>query len=123
MGSKIHTLRFRAVDREIFEAIKNGKKKVETRAATDKYQTISTGDTLRFVCGSSEFQKKVVARKKFNSIRELLGEYKPEDINPSIKTAEELEQMYYSFPGYREKIKKYGLFAWEISGACRFAIR
>lgn len=114
MGSKIHTLRFRAVDRGIFDAIKNGVKRVETRAATEKYQAICAGDTLRFVCGDSEFTKRIVAVKQFNSTRELLEEYKPEDINPSTKTAEELEKMYYGFSGYREKIEKYGLFAWEL---------
>lgn len=123
MGSKIYTLRFRAVDRVIFDAIKDGKKKVETRAATKKYESISQGDILRFVCDNSEFRKEVVTAKKFNSIKSLLDEYKPEDVNPNTKTAEELEKMYYSFSGYREKIKKYGIVAWEISGACRFAIR
>lgn len=111
---KIHTLRFRAGDGGIFEAIRDGKKKVETRAATSKYQTVSTGDTLRFVCGSLEFQKRIVVVKKFNSIRELLDVYKPEDINPNVKTTEELERMYYGFSGYREKINKYGLVAWEL---------
>lgn len=114
MASKIYTLRFRAGDKEIFDAIKDGKKKVETRAATEKYQVISAGDTLRFVCGNSEFQKRIIATKKFNSIKSLLDEYKPEDINPNIKTAEELEKMYYGFSGYREKIEKYGLIAWEL---------
>ena len=112
--SKDVILRFRAVNRNIFEAIKSGKKKIETRAATPKYSQIKTSNNLIFVCGKERFSKNVKKVKKFKSIMALCKTYKPQDINPKTKTIEELEKMYHSFPGYKEKIKKYGLMALEL---------
>lgn len=111
---KTYTLRFRGVNRDIFRAIKNGTKKIETRAATAKYRFIKSEDTVRLVCGKSKFIKKVWAVRKFRSIKAILKKYKPKEINPKAKSSRELEKIYYSFPGYREKIKKYGLVAVEL---------
>ena len=107
-------LRFRSTDSDIFEAIESGKKKVETRAATSKYKNVKLGDVLKFVCGEKSFEKKVAKTTVFKSIGALLRKYKPEEINPKIKTKKGLENMCYGFPGYREKIKKYGIVAFEL---------
>lgn len=109
-----HTLRFRIVNYDIFEAIKTGKKKIETRAGSPKYFDIKAGDTLVFVCGKNKFEKKIKGVKKFNDIKSLHKVYKPQEINPKTRTPEESEKMYFSFPGYKEKIKKYGLVALEL---------
>lgn len=42
-------LRFREVNRDIFEAIQDGSKKVETRAATVRYQKIKKGDYVMLI--------------------------------------------------------------------------
>src|SRR3989338_5001736 len=102
-------LRFRAINRNIFEAIKDGNKKIETRAATPKYSKIKTGDELTFICGKSRFTKKVKTVGIFRNIDQLIKNYRIKDINPFCKNKLELIKMYYSFPGYREKIKKFGL--------------
>lgn len=109
-----YQLRFRTVDKDIFEAIKNGRKNVETRAATARYKNIKKGDALTLVCGKDKFQKIIKTVKTFKTIRALLKKYKPSEINPNLKSAKELEEMYNSFPGYREKIKKSGLIALEL---------
>jgi ASC-1-like (ASCH) protein len=109
------TLRFRATNRDIFEAIRSGKKKIETRAGSPKYFDIKAGDTLVFVCGKERFNKKVKSVHKFKSIKALHKIYKPIEINPKTKTIQESEKMYHSFSGYREKIKKYGLIALKLS--------
>ena len=114
MENKIYILRFRAAGKDIFEAIKLGRKKVETRAATEKYRKIGKGDKVCLVCGREKFTKRVVAARVFLTIAALLKKYRPSQINPKIKTEAELRKMYYSFPGSREKIKKYGLIAWEL---------
>ena len=98
----------------IFNAIKSGKKKTETRAGSSKFINIKRGDTLVFVCGKEKFEKKVKKVKKFKDVSSLLKVYKPQDINPKTRNLEESEKMYYSFPGYREKIKKYGIIAFEL---------
>jgi len=107
-------LRFRAENKDIFEAIRSGNKKVETRAGSPRYFNIKIGDVLVFVCGKDKFEKKVKNVSKFKSIKALHEIYKPVEINSQTKTIQESKSMYYSFPGYREKIKKYGIIALEI---------
>jgi len=114
MGNKIVQLKFRAVDRNIFEAIKSGEKKVETRAGTEKYRRIKAGDEVIFACRVKKFEKTVKKVELFKTIRALVKKYKPSQINPQCETESELRDMYYSFPDYQEKIKKYGLIAFEI---------
>jgi len=114
MKVKILKLKFRAVDRGVFEAIQNGKKKIETRASTEKYQNIKAGDKVCFVCRYKKFEKEITKVEKFKTIRALIKKYKPSQINPVCKTESELRDMYYSYPDYQDKIKKYGLIAVEL---------
>ncbi len=107
-------LKFRTINRDIFNAIKDGTKKIETRAATEKYCRIKVGDVVTLVCGKSKFRKKIKCVEIFKTITAMLKKHKPEEINPACKSAGELRKMYHTFPGYREKIKKYGLVAWEL---------
>lgn len=112
--SKIVPLRFRQKDRNIFEAILDGRKKVETRAATKKFSNIKAGDFVALVCGGEKVAKIVRRAEIFKTIEKMLEKYKVKDINPFLNSAEELEKMYYSFPDYRKKIKRYGLMALEL---------
>lgn len=112
--NKKYTLRFRAVDKDTFEAIKNGKKKIETRAGSPKYFDIKAGDTLVFVCGKSRFSRKIKKVRKFKSIEALHKIYKPLTINHKTRTIADSKKVYYSYPRYQEKIKKYGLIAMEL---------
>lgn len=114
MKNKIYILKFRAVNRGIFEAIKTGKKKIETRAATEKYKKAVIGDKVCLVCGREKFVKRIVAAQIFPTVAALLKKYRPSQINPNIKTEAGLRKMYYSFSNYRDKIKKLGLVAWEL---------
>ena len=102
-------LRFREAHRDIFEAIRKGKKKVETRAATSRYFDIKAGDGIKLICGKDHLTKRIKKVEIFKTILEMLKKYKVKEINPSVKSAKELEKMYHSFPSYKEKIKKYGL--------------
>jgi len=112
--NRSHVLRFRAVNRDIFLAIQRGKKKVETRAATTRYRNIKVGDRAVFVCGKSKFTRSVKNVRVFRTIRGLLRVYKPSAINPTCRTAKELATMYFSFPGYRAKLKKHGIISFEL---------
>lgn len=112
--SKKYTLRVRAADKDIFNVIKSGKKKVETRAATSRYVSLKSGDTLIFVCGKDRFEKTIKTAKIYKTLASLTKKYSPLEINPFCKTREELEAMYFSFPGYKEKIIKSGIIAIEL---------
>ncbi|OIO47548.1 MAG: hypothetical protein AUJ32_02565 [Parcubacteria group bacterium CG1_02_40_82] len=108
------TLKFRAVNRDIFEAIKNGSKKIETRAATKKFKNIRAGDRIVLVCGKQRFENVVKAVRHFKTIKAMLKKYKIRQVNPWVSTEQELRQVYWNFPNYKEKIKKYGIIAFEL---------
>ena len=107
-------LRFRAVDRDGFNDIKAGRKKIETRAATKKYVDIKSGDIVKIVCGKDSIEKKVKKVTIFKSIQDMLRRYKPNEINLKAESEEELMKMYNNFLNYREKIKEHGIIAMEL---------
>jgi len=111
---KKHTLRFRATNHDTFLALKDGRKRIETRAATPLYRKIEVGDKIEFVCGNERFIKSVATVELFDSIKQLMRKYTPQDINPKYKSVEELTKMYMSFPDYPEKLSKYGIIALEL---------
>ncbi len=107
-------LRFRAVDQKSFLEIKNGLKVVETRAATPKYRAIKKGDVLVIVCGASRLEKKVKRVRIFKSISAMVKAIPFRKIMPSVKSLGEMRRVYYRYPGYRGKLKKHGVIAFEI---------
>ena len=112
--NKIYTLRFAAINTQTWDFIKNGKKKIETRANTIKYASAAAGDTLILSCAGKKFKKKVKKVTRFKSIGALLKVYAPESINPGIYTRVETEAIYARYPGYSEKIKEFGIIAFEL---------
>ena len=111
---KKYTLRFRQVNRDTFEAIRDGRKKVETRAATVKYQNIEAGDVLVLKCGKDILEKVVKKATVFKSFDAILNRYKMNDIDPFAMSVDDFKAAYYSYAGYKEKIKKHGLIALEL---------
>ena len=99
-NNKITRLRFREINRNLFEAVRTGEKKIETRAATAKFLRIKKGDSARLVCGKDKFNRKINQAKHFKTISEMLIVYKVKEIDPFSKSAKELRKMYYSFPVY-----------------------
>lgn len=110
-----YTLKFRAVNKDIFLDIKSGKKTVETRAATQKYRGIKADDILILSCDKKKFEIRVKKTKIFSSIKSLIKTYPIKMIMPQISTEKELRDAYYGYPNYKEKIKKSGLIALELS--------
>lgn len=109
-----YTLKFRAANRDTFLDIKTGKKTVETRAATERYKDIKAGDTLVLVCGHERFKKIVKKSRIFKSITAMLRVYSLKKIMPEALSEKDLRDAYYSYPSYKEKIKKFGLIALEV---------
>lgn len=111
---KTHHIKFRAVNRDIFEAIRDGRKKIETRARDGKFRDITRGDAVTLICEDDTFTKTVQSVEVFATIEVLLEKYAPQDINPACATEEDIRAMYFSFPGYKEKIEEHGLIALEL---------
>jgi ASC-1-like (ASCH) protein len=110
----IRTLRFAAKDRRSFDEIRTGRKLVETRAATVKYQPIEVGDELVFSCAGEKFSKKVARKYHWASVEEMVKEVPLASIIPWVDSIEEAKDVYASFPGYEEKIREFGLFGWQL---------
>jgi ASC-1-like (ASCH) protein len=111
---KKYTLKFALKNKYVFDAIKNGEKKIETRAGTVRYKNIKAGDIFVLSCGNKKFEKMIRKVSHFKSISSLVKKYSPKEINPKINTEKELTQMFFSFNGYKEKIKKFGILAFEL---------
>lgn len=108
------TLRFRVTDKHNFDEVKDGRKRIETRAGTIKYQPIKAGDTLTFVCGGEHCVKKISKRFHWPSVDAMLGEVDLKKIMPSVESVEEMKKAYASYPGYEQKIKEHGLLGFEL---------
>ena len=111
---KTHTLRFRAVDRDIFDEIRNGLKSVETRAATERYRDIKKGDELVIKCGTARLVKRVKRVRHFASIGSMFNAIPFKKIMPSARNPTEAREAYYGYPGYKDKIRKNGIVALEL---------
>lgn len=107
---------------DIFDAVKSGKKMIETRPRNKKskrdYSSIKPGDTL--VMQSNEtrerIEKKVVFVHLYVSIKELAENELVEKIFPGVQTPNELVLIFEDFKKkwgrrYAEKLDKYGVVA------------
>lgn len=111
---KTWTLRFRAINKKNFEELRSGIKSVETRAASIKYQPIEKGDTLIFVCGKDKFSKIITKKTHFKSIKSMFKKIPFKKISPDLDSEKQAEERYYSYPNYKEKIKEFGILAFEL---------
>lgn len=111
---KIWILRFRTVNRKNFEELRSGIKTVETRAASVKYQPIEKGDVLTFVCGKDKFSKIITKKSHYRSIDAMFKKVPFKKITPDLKSKEEAKKRYFSYPKYEEKIKEFGILAFEL---------
>lgn len=100
MGMK-YTLRFRAVNKDIFLDIKSGKKTVETGAGTERYRNIKAGDMVILVCGKERLEKEVKKAKIFKTIKSLIRAYPIKKITPHLSTVKELEDAYHGYSNYK----------------------
>ena len=108
------TLRFRLVDKDNFDEVKDGLKRIETRAATVKYQPVAAGDTLTFVCGQERLVKRVARRYHWPSVDAMVREIDLKKVMPAVSSVEEMKRIYASYPGYTEKIREHGLLGFEL---------
>jgi ASC-1-like (ASCH) protein len=111
---KKHILKFRALDRDKFEAVKSGAKAIETRAGTVAYKKIQAGDVLVIKCGGEVVEKTVRQVSHFKSVQDVVNSPDFGKILPWASNLEEAEKTYYSFPGYKEKIAQHGILAFYL---------
>jgi len=105
MKDKIHKLKIRAIDRGIFEDIKNGLKKIETRAAIAGYCKIKKGDKIVFVCGQEKIEKKIEEAALYKNIGDLFKHYGVKDIFPRLTTVGEATKNIIVFLTIAKKLR------------------
>ncbi|MES2214349.1 MAG: ASCH domain-containing protein [Patescibacteria group bacterium] len=111
---KTRILRFNAKDRINFDQISSGKKKVETRAATDKYRKIEKGDVLVFVCGKERVEKKIKKVEVYKSLDAMFRKINFKKIMPDQASTSDCKKIYMKYPGYKEKLPKFGVVAFYL---------
>ncbi len=111
---KKHILKIRGTDKFVFDSIKKGEKTIETRAATPRYRKIETGDVLVFSCAGEKLEREVKKVSLFKNVDDMAGKIDYKKVQPFSGSLDEVKKVYYSFPGYREKIKGFGLIAFDL---------
>ena len=106
---------FREIDRDRFEEVRSGVKAIETRAGTEKYRAVKIGDEVTLTCGDDSFSKKVTKTYHWSSIEAMLADIPLKKAMPDLETAEQVRERYASYPGYGEKINKFGIAGFELT--------
>lgn len=109
-----YNLLIREVDKKVFEAIKKGDKTIETRAATEKHRKVKQGDVLVFKMQGEKLEKEVKKVEYFKSIDEMAEVLDFKKVMPFVSSVNEMKEVYYSFPRYKEKIAQFGLAAFYL---------
>ena len=103
-----------------FEAIKSGKKKVETRTKVPHnmtpYEEMRSGDTITFIKSSTgeEMVVMITEVSHYQDVATMLGSEGQENVMSYEASTEEAIKSYASLSGYPEGIKKYGIWAIKI---------
>lgn len=105
---------FRDEDRDKFEAIKNGSKKIEVRAATEKYRTYEPGDKIILTCGEDKYETEITQVDHFRSIEDLFNYYHYSEVLREATSADEAQLIIEASPDYEEKISKLGVMAFKL---------
>lgn len=79
-----------------------------------KYQLVTVGDTLIFVCGQDRLVKKVVKRFHWPSVDAMVAEIDFKKVMPNVGSVVEMKKVYSSYPNYDQKIKENGLLGFEL---------
>jgi len=105
----------------IFEQIKNGSKTVETRALNPDeperyFGNAKVGDTLECLAVDTGemLNKKIIRVTLYEDFEEYLVSEDLAKIFGSRISIEKAREKHLSFPGYKERLEKYGIIAFEI---------
>ena len=99
MGNKIiYKLPFLLENKRIFEALRDGRKKIETRAGSQQYLEIKADDTIEFSCAAEKFSRIVKKISHYKNLDDLFDTYTPNEINPEINSYDELKKCMRHFP-------------------------
>lgn len=96
-----------------FSQLSSCKKTVEWRSGKN-FEYYKIGDVITFINWNKQISKKIANIIKYSSLEEYIENEWLENILPWIKTKEDAVRIYEWIPGYKEKIKKYGIIAFKF---------
>lgn len=109
---------------DLFEALKDGRKIIETRANSTKYWSLNIDQEIWFKSLATReiLQKKIIKNPRFyqyfgDARRTIAHAYKKEDfqkIMPGVRSLEEVIKNYFAFPDYEQKVARFGLVVFEV---------
>lgn len=105
---------FREIDRARFDEVKIGLKQIETRAGSEKYQSIQEGDEIVLMCVNDQIRKKVIKKYHWHTVEDMLAEVPFKKVMPDLDTPEQVKERYVSYPDYADKLEKYGILGFEL---------
>lgn len=97
-----------------FSLIRQGKKPVEGRKATERFRRIKPGDTIQFFCGSESFECQVTDVNEYSSIEEYLRNETLEHALPGISSMEEGVRIYLQWSTI-EQIDRHGFLGIKVA--------
>jgi ASC-1-like (ASCH) protein len=104
--------------KEMYELVESGEKTMEGRVSEPSnpkknYLLMNIGDTIIFECLETKrrTKTKVVYKKHYKNVEECLNEQGLEKMLPGVNSIEEGINLYNNFPGYKERIKRFGIYA------------
>ncbi|MBN1376724.1 hypothetical protein JW949_00120 [Candidatus Woesearchaeota archaeon] len=113
-----------------YELIDNGIKEVEGRVPdvskpSKNYSNIKALDIAVFYAVDENYKKIenlpeinffIDYNRKYASVQEMLDSEYLDRVLPGVNSVEEGIKIYHSFPGYKERIKKNGIYAIGLKG-------
>ena len=102
-----------SLKKKYFDAIKAGIKTVEGRLNSPKFKDLKPGMNIVFKSTDSDedLTCKVESLNVYPNFEIMLQKEGLEKMLPGIKTIEEGNTIYESFPGYKDKVKEIGALA------------
>lgn len=106
------------VDEPYFTLIKSGKKTIEGRKNSPKWQSLYTGMTIKLTNGSDSFEVKLDKITVYSHLLpDPLGRYLNDNLSealPGVKTIEEGRKIYLQW-STEDEIAKHGFMALHVS--------
>jgi|SRR3989344_4858606 len=104
-----------------FEAIRSGRKKIETRIQTEnhpksEFENMKAGEHIEFTKDSTgeKMTVEILGVRRYDDIASLLDNEGQENVMSYDTSREKALVSWNSLAGYEEGIKKYGIWAIEI---------
>ena len=106
---------------DVYKNIESGTKSIETRAGEEGVEGYQEGDELKFSLLEEKSRKilksglrrRITKVHHFDSIDEMLKILDIKKISPG-KTTTEYQKTMEGYPGFQERLKKYGVWAFEL---------